>query len=244
VLTGARELVCASATLRCLHDNNRHFGTPRFVASIERDAAKVAEQRRGSILTVGDISARVGGHLPTHASHRTGRDADLLFYFTTLEGAPVTTPNFLHVDSDGLAWDPSSKRFLRIDIERQWLLVKELLSDDNARIQWLFVSQPVKAMLIEWARARGESGEILTRAMDVLWQPSPPAQSHDDHLHARTACDPDEVTSGCEPFGPVRPWIAAIDAKAVAIAVPPATLEALLEDILRPIETGNARASR
>jgi len=196
------------------------------------------------MLTVGDVSARGGGRISSHASHRTGRDADLLFYFVTLEGVPVTTPDFLRVGNDGLAWDPSSKRFLRLDVEREWALVKALISDDDARIQWLFVSRPVRAMLLEWARARGESTETLARAMDVLLQPGPPAQPHDDHIHARTACDPDETAHGCEPFGPVRPWIAAFDEASARTIAQADSMQVLLEAILRPLDSSDVHASR
>jgi penicillin-insensitive murein endopeptidase len=111
--------------------------------------------------------------------------------------------------------------------------VKALVEDPESRVQWLFVSKPVEAMLIEWARARGESGDTVVRAMDTLLQPGPPAQSHDDHVHVRIACDPEEVAAGCEPTGPVRPWVTTTDA---AIASnEPTTLE-LVQSLVLPID--------
>lgn len=234
VLTKASELPAEGDGYRMLRSNDRHFGTPRFVAAIERAAAKVAHERPGTKLTIGDLSARHGGHISSHSSHRTGRDADLLLYMTTLEGAPVTTTSFVHVGTDGLAFDEGADRFLRFDVEREWLLVKALVEDPEARVQWLFVSRPVKAMLVEWARARGESGETILRAMDAMQEPGPPAQSHDDHIHVRTACDAAEVASGCEPTGPVRPWIAMPAAEA-ATADGPTTLE-LVQSLILPID--------
>ena len=198
-----------------------------------RAAAKVGRERPGSTLTVGDLSARHGGKISSHSSHRSGRDADLLLYMTTLEGAPVTSSGFVHVGTDGLAWDEGDNRFLRFDVAREWLLVKALVEDPESRVQWLFVSKPVEAMLIEWARARGESGDTLVRAMDTLLQPAPPAQSHDDHVHVRIACDPDEVAAGCEPTGPVRPWIATADA--TPRANDPTTLE-LVQSLVVPLD--------
>lgn len=212
VLTKPSELAAEGAGYRTLAANERHFGTPRFVAAIERAAARVVQERPDSVLTVGDLSARNGGHISSHSSHRSGRDADLLLYMTTLEGVPIASTSFVSVGTDGLAWDEPNKRFLRLDVERQWLLVKALVEDPEARVQWLFVSRPVEAILIEWARARGEPGETIVRAMDAMLQPGPPAQSHDDHLHLRIACTPDEIAAGCEATGPVRPWIAAADA--------------------------------
>lgn len=211
VLTDGAELSCARDDLVCLRNNGRHFGLPRFVRTIEHAAENVAKKRPGSVLTVGDVSAPHGGRVSSHGSHRTGRDADLLLYMTTLDGEHVTTSAFVHVERDGLAWDPVRSQFLRFDVEREWQLVKTLLEDPDARIQWLFASHEVKAMLLEWATARGESAELLARANDVLWQPAPPAQNHDDHLHARTACSPEEATLGCEPTGPLRSWFRTVD---------------------------------
>jgi penicillin-insensitive murein endopeptidase len=235
VLTQASELAPEGAGYRVLATNDRHFGTPRFVATIERAAAKVGRERPGSTLTVGDLSAKNGGKISSHSSHRSGRDADLLLYMTTLDGAPVASTSFVHVGNDGLAWDEAEKRFLRFDVEREWILVKTLVEDPEARVQWLFVSKPVEAMLIDWARARGESGDTIVRAMDTLLQPAPPAQSHDDHIHVRIACDADEIAAGCEPTGPVRPWIAASDAPAQASPDVPTTLE-LVQSLVLPID--------
>src|SRR4051794_25498875 len=56
VLTKASELPPEGAGYRTLSSNARHFGTPRFVAAIQRAAAKVAHERPGGVLTVGDLS--------------------------------------------------------------------------------------------------------------------------------------------------------------------------------------------
>ena len=235
VLTKPTELPTEGSGYKVLAENGRHYGTPRFVGAIQRAAAKVARDRPGSMLTVGDLSARTGGKISSHASHRSGRDADLLLYMTTLEGAPVSSTGFVHVGPDGLAFDEGAKRFLRFDVERQWLLVKALVEDRESRVQWLFVSKPVEAILVEWARARGESGDTIVRAMETMLQPGAPAQNHDDHLHVRIACDPEEIAAGCEPTGPVRPWIAAADAPLFAPSDVPTTLE-LVQSLVLPLD--------
>jgi penicillin-insensitive murein endopeptidase len=234
VLTKPAELPADGDGYRLLKPaNERHFGTSRFIAAIERAAAKVSVERPGSVLTIGDVSARHGGRISSHSSHRSGRDADLLLYMTTLEGVPVVSTSFVHVGADGLAFDEAERRFLRFDVEREWLLVKALVEDPDARVQWLFASKPIEAMLIDWARARGESGDTIVRAMDALLQPSPPAQLHDDHIHVRTACDPDELAAGCTPTGPVRPWIPAAPT-AVALDTP-STVE-LVQSLIVPLD--------
>lgn len=240
VLTRPAELPREGEGYRWLTTSDRHFGVPRFVATIERAAAAVARERPGSTLAVGDLSAKSGGRISHHSSHRTGRDVDLLLYLTTLDGAPVESPGFVQIGVDGLGWDERGQRFLRVDVEREWLLVKTLVEDPGARVQWVFVSRPLEAMLIEWARARGESADTIVRAMDVMLQPAPPAQAHDDHVHVRTACEPAEIAVGCEPTGPERPWITEIDVARAHGASGDETAE-LLEAILQPI--GDARAS-
>ena len=213
VLTGAVELPNAGPGYKWLRQDDRHFGIPRFVDSIKRSAATVARERPGAMLVIGDLSKKGGGQLLPHFSHRTGRDADLLFYMTTLDGAPVDSPGFIHVGNDGLAWDDKHGRFLRFDVEREWLLVKTLVEDPEARIQWIFASRNVEAILVEWARARGERGETILRAMDVMLQPDP-GGVHDDHIHIRTMCTPGELVAGCEPTGPQRAWIDVLDTQA------------------------------
>jgi penicillin-insensitive murein endopeptidase len=180
------------------------------VKSIERAAGVVARERPGAMLSVGDLSTRNGGQLLPHFSHRSGRDADLLLYMMTIDGAPVESPGFIHVGSDGLAWDEKGKRFLRFDVERTWLLVKALVEDTEARIQWVFANRNVEAILLQWARARGEHGETMARAMEVMLEPHP-GGPHDDHIHVRTECSPAELIAGCERTGPTRPWIEALD---------------------------------
>lgn len=231
VLTSSAELPREGAGHKWLRQDDRHHGLPRFVKAIERAAETVARERPGAILSVGDLSRRTGGQLLPHLSHRTGRDADLLLYMTTLDGAPVESPGFIHVEADGLAWDEKGNRFLRFDVERTWLLVKTLVEDPDARIQWVFANRNVEALLLQWARARGESGDTMTRAMDAMLEPHP-GGPHDDHVHIRTACSPDEIVAGCEPTGPTRPWIEALD-RAAARRDSPSDLE-LVFSLLQP----------
>jgi penicillin-insensitive murein endopeptidase len=207
VLVDGAELARDGEGLRWLRGNDRHWGSPRFTAAIERAAARVSRERPGVNLLAGDLSTRGGGGpLFPHFSHRSGLDADLLFYVTTLEGVAVDSPGFVHFGADGLARDEAHARWLRLDLDREWRLVRALLEDEDARVQWIFVSEVVQALLLEWALARGEPAEILRRAQIVMLQPNP-GGVHDDHLHVRTSCSPDEMVAGCEPNGPRRGWL-------------------------------------
>jgi penicillin-insensitive murein endopeptidase len=206
VLTEATLLPADAQGIKWLRPNDRHWGAPRFVAALERAAQAVERERPGPPLVVGDLSVRHGGQLTQHMSHRTGHDVDLLLYVQTLSGAPVRSPGFVRFDADGLAWDEAHERYLRFDVARTWLLVKSLAQDDDARVEWIFLSRPLQAMLVEWAVARGEPTDAILRAERLMLQPGPPAEAHDDHLHVRVDCDADEIARGCERTGPRREW--------------------------------------
>jgi penicillin-insensitive murein endopeptidase len=208
VLADGAELPREAEGLRWLRVNDRHWGLPRFTDAIERAAARVARDRPGARLFVGDLStATGGGPLPPHFSHRSGVDADLLFYVTTLDGAPVDSPGFVHFGADGLARDEAHGRWLRFDVDREWRLVRALLEDPEARVQWIFVSDVVQALLLQWALAGGSSIATIARAEQVMLEPHP-GGVHDDHIHVRTACSSGEKVTGCAAIGPQRPWLA------------------------------------
>jgi len=182
---------------------------------------------------VGDLSAREGGRLTGHASHRTGRDVDLLFFTLTLEGEPLESPGFVRFGPDGLSRLPDERggvKYVRFDVAREWLLVKALLTSEEANIQWLFMSAPLEALLVQYALAAGETPELVWRAETVLLEPSD-SLPHDDHIHARTACLPGEAVTGCEGGGPYWPWMPRLPS-----GLPPETDHSLLMALLGPFD--------
>jgi penicillin-insensitive murein endopeptidase len=185
---------------------HNHWGLPRLVRLISEAAEQVQKRAEGGApLVVGDLSARRGGKIPGHNSHRSGRDVDLLLFVTTPAGAPRPSPGFVPIDGDGLGYDEESAEFVRLDVERQWLLVKYLVSSPEGGVQFLFLSQKLEALLIDYAISRGESLQIVHRAQTVLLQPTD-STAHDDHMHVRIACAPSEAISGCRGGGPFWEW--------------------------------------
>lgn len=187
-----------------------HWGVPRLVSLIQDAAAHV--QRRfsgGPPLVVGDLSARSGGKIPGHNSHRTGRDVDFLYYVTTPAGIPTRAPGFFGHSSDALAEIDSRGQYLRLDVPRQWELFKYLLSREDVGVQFLFVSRDIEAMLIDYALARHEPIDLVYRAQTVLLEPKD-SLPHSDHVHVRIACTPEEGFSGCSGGGPYWPWLPAL----------------------------------
>ncbi len=184
-----------------------HWAQPGVVRALVAAAEQVARAFPGGApLVLGDLSAATGGRIARHHSHRTGRDVDLLFYFTTPEGVPVRAPGFVKVGPDGLANVHPSTDYVALDVPRTWRLVRALLESPELEVQWLFVSRPIEALLIDYARALGEPDELVWRAETVLQQPGDSLE-HDDHLHLRAACTVEQAVRGCEGGGPRWPWL-------------------------------------
>ncbi len=207
VQTEAVELpVRGSGFERYRPQGHNHWGRPRLVAALTRIAAEVEAELPGGVLVIGDLGAKRGGRIPGHASHRSGRDVDLLFYALTPAGAPVTSPGFVRYEADGLAIVQGSDDYVRLDVPRVWRLVKKLVNDREIGVQFLFVSRPLEALLMDYARARGEPLDLQYRAQTVMLQPGD-SLPHDDHLHLRIACSPEETQAGCSGGGPYWEWL-------------------------------------
>ena len=184
-----------------------YWGTPELVGVIEAAARRVVDEcGNGSLLVVGDLSARRGGRIERHQSHRTGRDADLLFYVMSPGGAPLASPGFVSFGADGLAPVPGTRQFVRFDVERNWQLVKACLTSSRASVQRLYVSHELEALMIDYARARGEDAALVWHAEMVLTEPGDSAP-HDDHFHLRVACTRQQAIGGCDGGGPYWDWL-------------------------------------
>jgi penicillin-insensitive murein DD-endopeptidase len=208
VLTDAVELGESGTGYRRYRPRGEfYWGTPELVSMLQDAAARVAEASPGSPpLIVGDLSARRGGRIERHQSHRTGRDVDLLFYVTTPAGAALASPGFVKFGQDGLGETGSRPPFLRFDVARNWLLVKALLTSPAASVQRIYVARPLEALLTDYARARETDLALLVRAELVLAQPSD-SSPHDDHFHLRIACTPERAVAGCDGGGPQWEWL-------------------------------------
>ena len=167
-----------------------------------RASATVAAEHSGSVLLVGDMSAKSGGFISGHRSHRSGRDVDLGFFAVETGGRRREAPELIPFDRFGAGF--KGNRTYMFDAKRNWRLVEALLSDPEAKVQWIFVSDGLKALLLKWALDNGRDVELVRRAASVLHQPSDSAP-HDDHFHVRIYCHPRHPH--CQDTGPAWPWI-------------------------------------
>ncbi len=180
---------------------NTRYGTAELVGAIERAGREVHDQLGGAPLRVGNIGFRSGGPIPWSASHQAGRDADIAFYVLDEDGASIPAPDLIEFDDDGRSHDPP----LQFDVPRNWALVRALLNDPEIKVQWLFISEGLKILLIEHAIEIDEPRELIDRAAKVLHQPTD-AAPHDDHLHLRVGCARIDRLEGCLNWGPQWEW--------------------------------------
>jgi penicillin-insensitive murein DD-endopeptidase len=208
VLTESEELpVRGPGFVRYRPQSTHYFGRPRLVHALQSAAAHVTQLAPGGApLSIGDLSAKTGGRIPGHDSHRSGRDVDLLFLVTTPAGASVPSPGFVRFEGDGLARVPDSPDYVRLDVPRQWLLLRSLLTSPEIGVQFMFVCREIEALLIDHARALGEPDALVWQAETVMLEPSD-SLSHDDHVHLRIACSPEEAVAGCSGGGPRWQWL-------------------------------------
>lgn len=230
--------------VRARPGESTRYGTPELVAAIERATAEVARRFPGSApMRVGDLSGPGGGRHPRHGSHRTGRDVDLIFYVTDAAGRSRLGRGWLAYNRFGYATErelaegegtPSGELFF-FDEARNWWLVRTLLLDDEAAVQWIFVSRGVKSLLLRYAIAHEEDPRALVRAAYVLQEPSN-ASPHDDHFHVRIYCPPRQLAHGCVNRGPIWPWLRHLVEKPPAVPGEAITDEVLAREIAAPIE--------
>lgn len=184
------------------------FGTVEMVQALVRAAMAVHAELPGSELVVNDLGHAGGGPIPQHDSHQSGRDVDVLFYLLDAAGRPIPSvgapldPEGEGVDFRDLAVAADDVP-VRLDVPRTFRFVRALLENDGATVQRIFVAEHLRALLLEHARAISAPAAVVSRFEDVTCQPGSP---HDDHLHVRFFCAPDDIRGGCQDESPIYPW--------------------------------------
>ena len=141
-------------------------------------------------LAIGDLSDVDGGPLSGHASHQSGRDIDLGFYYRKV---PAEYPKeFVTASEDSL------------DAGKTWALVKGFLrsSGQAGGVEKIFIDYEVQGWLYAAARKDGWSKSKLH---DVFQYPDGKfakhgivrhVDNHKDHMHVRFTCVADD--DGCK----------------------------------------------
>jgi penicillin-insensitive murein DD-endopeptidase len=178
----------------CHRDEDVRWGLESLVSMIDRAARSVRKQFPDSVLSAGHLSRREGGDVDMHASHESGRDADLGFYVVNQQGKSIFAEHFVPFVADGTAPSWPGARF---DDARNWALVASLVGDGRAHVSYLFVASPLRARLLTYAQRIGAPYAIRLRASEVMAQPRG-SLPHDDHFHVRISCP--SGMEGCVEF--------------------------------------------
>lgn len=168
--------------VRYLPGRSLHYATDELVGLLRR-VGRAVNRRTGARLTVGDLSAHNGGPVGHHASHQSGRDADLCFFQADARGHSVASADYVTFDRNGRALVGP----LRFDVARNWALVEALVNDPAVRVEHLFIAHWLRALLLDYGRAHGADAATLARAESLMHQPVN-ANPHANHFHVRIAC--------------------------------------------------------
>lgn len=158
------------------------WGHPDLISLLERASHVVAKKFPGSVLGVGQMSRKSGGDVGGHASHESGRDADVGFYRKSGKAKMLDARSFSKVAKDGKSADGSL-----FDDARNWAFVEALLTDPKVRVNHIFVVKHLRTRMLAEAARVGAAERVRERAAEVLMQPRH-AQPHDDHFHIRIGC--------------------------------------------------------
>ena len=153
----------------------RNYGTKQLITVIENAIAHVHQQHPETPkLYVGDLSDHNGGALGRHASHQSGRDADIAYF----RDGP------LHNESALVATKADE-----LDIYRTWTLLSYLLKDK--RVNMIFSVNPLIKTLHQHALEQGYSQEELEewfgKTENNQWRHGKIRHwdGHDTHFHLR-----------------------------------------------------------
>ncbi len=213
------------------HHRGLRYGTDELVSVVAHVGRRLHRERPGTVIGVADLSPRRGGRSAWHRSHQSGRDVDFLLLATDAAGKPIQLDTMVKFDSAGIAYWPKGSgetqtalvakpaqehqgpksthkpmgREIHFDLDRNWLLIRALLENPIAEVQYIFIANHLKHRLIEHAYSIGESEAVIVHASHLLIQPSM-ASPHDDHIHVRIFCAVNDRDFGCRDQGRVR-WV-------------------------------------
>jgi penicillin-insensitive murein endopeptidase len=192
------------------------YGTEEMIGWLTGVFADANRSDASVVAYLGDLSARRGGSTTKHRSHASGRDVDIFLLASDTEGRVLSNlPGMLHFGSDGRACRWSSARQggaikesvpdARLDAKRNWGIVRAMLSRPGVEVQWIFLEEPLAALLIAEGEREGSQPELLAKARALFHQPTD-SQPHDDHMHVRLFCSPRDRAFGCVDKKPKR-WL-------------------------------------
>ena len=221
ILVNGRRVAMPHPVLEFLdrqYERGLHYTSGPMLKLLSDAGHHVAEDYPNRPLHLGNLSRRGGGDIPHSVSHNNGRDADIGFFVVDDDGEPVRPPDLLPLDDDGVfdgaSYDPDEWHLPRRELEdvtlhfdsaANWRLVEGLIESDHAQIQYIFVSNPLRRMLLEEAQRQNASPSTRRIAAEILVQPGGQTPPHNDHFHIRIHCTAPDVAAGCKRRGRMGP---------------------------------------
>ncbi|MFT7624823.1 MAG: penicillin-insensitive murein endopeptidase, partial [Myxococcota bacterium] len=195
------------------------YGTGYLVRGILTSARTVHQMMPpGQPLVLGNLSRRGGGDINMSMSHNSGRDVDMAYYTVDPKGQSVES-RYHRFGPDGRSRKAPSR--YQLDLPRNWAFVKSLLINQEFEIQWVIVAPWIERLMVKHARSAGEHPDTIRQVQRLMMQPSW-AKPHDNHIHVRVLCSPEDWGKRCKNAGPVWPWntrmLQAMDAARARIA--------------------------
>jgi len=187
------------------HGNGRaaRWGTAELVELIDGATAAVQRAVPGTpSVATGDLSRRRGGRAPPHASHRSGRDADIGFYYLGREGEPLRAQRFVRLLWSGRCASQGGLE-CRLDARRTWRLMAALVRG-RSRVQYILIAPHIRQLLLAEATRVGADQDTVAR-FRLVTSPIRGSREHVNHMHLRIYCAPDDRPR-CADEGPLHPW--------------------------------------
>lgn len=184
------------------------FTTVEVAQAMVRAASAVHRKFPPGKLRIHDFSRLEGGKIPHHGSHRNGRDVDIMFYLLDKESNPVPgkgiviEPGGSGTDFGDLA-NPADDVDYTLDVPRTYAFLEALVRDKRAHLQRIFVVEHVRSLLLQYAEQARRPKKARTLIGHLTCQPFTP---HDDHIHLRFFCTPQDTALGCTEMQPIYPW--------------------------------------
>lgn len=176
------------------------YGTDELIDTITYVGRVVSTVHPGTRLAVADLSIEGGGRSAHHASHRTGRDVDFVLFAKDATGTLVSPTAMRHFGADGKTRDAGPP--LTFDAERSWTVVRALVEAPGPGVANIFLSAPLRDLVLDYGRASGAPDAIVDLAGQMLAQPGDSAP-HDDHMHIRIYCS--TTDAHCSDYAARRP---------------------------------------
>ncbi len=171
---------------RILRDPEKHYGTSELINTIEKIGCVIThEYGNTGKVAVGHMSQEGGGKLSVgsghfHASHQSGRDADIGFYFRNKQGVLTT-------EMTTMADAPTQTVDSRFDAKANWLFIREFIKQDSAEA--VFIYQPLEDAIINYAVQTNEDPALIKKAKDMMQGGfTALGIQHNNHFHIRIKC--------------------------------------------------------